>query len=178
MLKYFKMLTQIGVFYFLRIAKHVETYFSFRFNWGLMTSFSPSALAHPPAIVNIDSTTFRGGGEWNRARKAPFPYDIYPSPTLSKSCLNLYFTDHCLSMAAFLCILLTHVSTQAFPVPSSLLPSQKCQISGCSSSIASGLGCKLQASLACTGLRLLMDPLPLVSLAGTSSVLTMLLPLW
>lgn len=116
--------------------------------------------------------------EQGKKRAYQFSYDIYRPPILFKSCLKLYFSDHCLSMAAFLCILLTHVSTQAFPVPPSLLPSQKCQISGCSSNIASGLGCKLQASLACTGLQSLVDPLPLVSLAGTSSVLTVLLPLW
>lgn len=90
----------------------------------------------------------------------------------------VFHSDHCLRMATFFCILLTHVSTQAFPVPPTLLPSQKCQISGCRGSITSGLGCKLQASLAYTGLRSLTDPLPLVPLAGTSSVLNMLLPLW
>lgn len=45
-----------------------------RLNTTEMAPFSTSALAHPPAIVNIDSTTLWGEGKEAGQEKLCFPF--------------------------------------------------------------------------------------------------------
>lgn len=71
---------------FLRVVNCVENYFPLRFNRTEMASFSPSALAHPPAIVNINSTALWGGGEETGREKLNF-HIISLHLLLLKSCV-------------------------------------------------------------------------------------------
>lgn len=91
----YPLLLEIRADYFFSLAKHVENFFPLRFNTTAMASFSSSALAHPPAIVNIDSTTPRGEGKGTRQEEIRFPI-------ISFDPLNIMFVSN-------LCFTLTNV---------------------------------------------------------------------